>query len=118
MTADLDALWRWLPVGYALTVLLETPVLWVGLGRTHGTRTRLLAAAWMTGVTYPIVAVALPVLLWPHATYLTYLGVAESFAMLVEMALFRWRWQGAPRDLAVVALANLVSAVVGGVLTS
>lgn len=115
---DVESLWRWLPVGYVLTVLLETPVLWTGLRADHAKTTRLLAAAWLTGVTYPIVAVALPALLWPHTSYATYLVVAETFAITTEMALFRWRWGGTPRDLAVVGLANVVSAVAGGMLTA
>lgn len=114
MTPDLDALWRWLPVGYVLTVALETPVLWLGLSPSHPRVTRLGAAAWLTGVTYPVVVVVLPLLLWPRASYLTYLLVAEAFAVAAEMALFRWRWHGTRRDLLVVATANVCSAVIGG----
>lgn len=70
----------------------------------------------MTGVTYPIVALALPVLLWPRVSYTTYFVVAETFAIVTEMALFRWRWHGARRDLLVVGLANLVSALIGAAI--
>ena len=117
MAPEVAALWRWLPIGYVATVLLETPVLWAGLGAAHPARTRLLAAAWLTGVTYPIVALALPILLWPRARYTTYVMVAEAFAIAAEMALFRWRWRGTRSDLLVVALANVISALIGGMIT-
>jgi hypothetical protein len=117
---DPDALWRWLPVGYAITVALEAPVLMAGLGqpalpgdRRYTVRERMAAALWLTAVTYPVVAVALPLLLWPRASYATYAMVAETFAITVECALFRVVWRGTARDLAVVALANVVSAAVG-----
>lgn len=116
MTPEATALWHWLPIGYVATVLLETPVLWFGLGAAQPPRTRLLAAAWLTGVTYPIVALVLPVLLWPRVSYTTYLVVAEAFAIATEMALFRWRWGGTRRDLLIVALANLASALIGGAI--
>ena len=116
MTADILALWQWLPIGYVLTVLVETPVLAAGLSAAHRARTRMLAAAWLTGVTYPVVAIVLPVLLWPRVSYPIYVLVAEAFAIVTEVGLFRWRWRGTRRDLAVVALANLLSATVGMVL--
>lgn len=125
------ALWWWLPVGYAITVALEAPVLMAGLGHTsadhfaalgqsarraarrYTVRQRLAAAVWLTAVTYPVVAVALPLLLWPRATYGTYLVVAEAFAIVVECVLFRTVWHGTRRDLGVIALANVLSASVG-----
>ncbi len=55
-----DALWRFLPIGYAATVLIELPVLWFGLARVHPCQTRLLAAVWLTLCTYPIVILVLP----------------------------------------------------------
>jgi hypothetical protein len=131
---DPEALWRWLPWGYLMTAALEAPVLMAGLGptfasrlrcarqaaqpgdRRYAVRQRLAAALWLTAVTYPIVAVALPLLLWPRASYATYVVVAESFAIVVECALFRAAWRGTPRDLVVVALANVVSATAGSLI--
>jgi hypothetical protein len=135
MSVDPAALWRWLPVGYALTVALEAPVLLAGLGtarpdvqsrpagllrrgtRRYTVRQRLAAACWLTGVTYPVVAVALPVAMWPHASYLTYIIVAETFAIAAECLLFKAVWGGSRRDRAVVALANVVSASLGWLFT-
>lgn len=131
---DAVALWRWLPVGYAITVALEAPVLVAGLGaaaahrisgprqppsrgaRRYTVRQRLAAAFWLTAVTYPIVAVALPLLLWPRAPYAVYVIVAETFAITAECLLFRRVWGGTGRDLVVVAIANVVSATAGTAL--
>ncbi len=120
-TIDAGALWRWLPVGYVLTVALEAPVLLLGLGRwpvnearRYTYAQRLAAAFWLTAVTYPIVIVALPLLMWPHASHATYVLVAEAWAIAAECALFRVVWRGSPQDLAIVALANVVSAMSGG----
>ena len=146
--ADPDplALWRWLPVGYVMTVALELPVLLVGLGRRdatgvgrrvprrrgaaaevgrrvprrrdsrspYTTSQRVAAGLWLTAVTYPIVALVLPLLMWPHWSYVAYVIVAELFAITTECLLFRLLWRGTVRDLAVVALANVVSATLGG----
>lgn len=123
-SVDALALWRWLPAGYLLTVAIETPVLLAGLGwqraqpgsrpeRRYSLRQRLAAALWLTAVTYPVVTIGLPLLLWPVASYTTYFFVAEGFAILVECLLFRIVWRGSSRDLAVVALANIASAAIG-----
>lgn len=133
------ALWHWLPLGYALTVSLELPVLLVGLapsvrarwpgaatdheGATLGAgrytlRQRLAAAFWLTAVTYPIVVVALPLLLWPRTPDVVYLLAAEAFAITAECLLFRLVWQGTRGDLMVVAMANALSAAAGLWLTA
>ncbi|HTV00980.1 MAG TPA: hypothetical protein VMF13_10595 [Luteitalea sp.] len=107
------SLWAWLVPGYFFTVAIEGPFLLVGLGARYRWRQRLIAALWLTAVTYPIVAVALPLLLWPRASYLAYFTVAEVFAIAVECLLFRWTYAGTPRDLVVVGLANVASASAG-----
>ena len=73
---------------------------------------------WLTAVTYPIVAVALPLLLWPRASYAVYVLVAETFAIAAECLLFRRVWGGTGRDLAVVAVANVVSAGIGSAIVT
>lgn len=124
-----EALWHWVPFGFVLTVALELPVLLVGLSpwgrsRWHATPPhptvgqRAAAAVWLTAVTYPIVAVALPLMLWPRAPYAIYVGVAEAFAITAECLLYRTIWRGTRSDLAVVAAANVVSATVGLLVTA
>ena len=107
------ALWAWLLQGYLFTVAIEAPILLVGLGSWHNRRRRLVAALWLTAVTYPVVAVALPLLLWPRASYATYFAVAEVFAIATECALFRWTFGRTTRDIIVVGLANVASATAG-----
>ena len=48
-----SALWRFLPLGYLLTILIETPILLVGLSKRHPIKRRLLAGLWLTACTYP-----------------------------------------------------------------
>jgi hypothetical protein len=124
-----EALWRWVPLGVVLTVALELPVLLVGLSPWMRSRwraapphptvgQRCAAAVWLTAVTYPIVAVALPLVLWPRAPYAIYVGVAEAFAITGECLLYRTVWGGTRSDLVVVAMANVVSATVGMLVTA
>ena len=107
-------LWRFLPIGYLLTIAIETPVLFFGLSSHHPKRRRILAGIWLTACTYPIVVLVLP-LLMINQSRAVFLLVAEVFAPLAECLLF-WlafgketRW----RDLVVIVIANLASFVVG-----
>jgi hypothetical protein len=113
-------LWWFLPGGYALTVALELPVLWLGLSRRHPPGRRLAAAFWLTACTYPVVVLVLPPLLWPLGPRWLYLLVAESFAAGAEAALFRLAFAADPaepstdrRDTVAVIAANLASFAVG-----
>ena len=47
------------PGGYLLTVVVELPVLLVGLSRRHSIRDRILAGLALTAFTYPIVVCVL-----------------------------------------------------------
>lgn len=104
--------------GYAVTVAVETAVLAAGLSRRHPRRVRLVAAAWLTACTYPVVWLVLPTLLPDHTTYLI---AAETFAPAAECALFglafvRWREpdrRATVRDMVAVVAANLASFGVG-----
>lgn len=91
MTTDAAALWSFLPLGYALSVLLETPVLLAGLSRRHSALRRIFAGFWLTAGTYPIVVLVLPPVmdycLGPDS-YWQYLVVAEIFAPAAECAMF------------------------------
>ena len=93
-----DELWRFLPIGYVASVLVELPVLWFGLATCHPRRTRLLAAFWLTACTYPIVVLVLPLAL-PEATpRWQYLAITETFAPVAECLLFWLAWGGEIRD--------------------
>jgi hypothetical protein len=116
-------LWRFLPVGYLLTILVETPILLLGLSPVHTFKRKLFAGIWLTACTYPIVVLVLP-LLFHSTSEWSYLIVAETFAPVAECALFwlafdrdeqsRVVW----RDCAVIVLANLASFAVGEVLNA
>ena len=116
-------LWRFLLVGYVLTVALEAPVLAVGLAPRHSWSVRAIAALWLTACTYPIVVLVLPLtveLWWGRTAYLT---IAEIFAPLAECLLFWLAFDrpAPPRDqrrdaLAIIA-ANLTSFLLGWWLT-
>ncbi|HEV8169152.1 MAG TPA: hypothetical protein VGP59_07385 [Pyrinomonadaceae bacterium] len=108
-------LWHFFPIGYLLTIAIETPVLFFGLSPHHPKLRRIAAGFWLTGCTYPIVVLVLPLLLSERWVFLL---VAETFAPLAECALF-WlafgkeaRW----RDFVVIVIANLASFLMGAVI--
>ena len=110
-------LWRFLPLGYLLTIAIETPILLLGLSPHHPVRRRLLSGIWLTACTYPIVVLVLP-LLFVNQPRAVFIGVAEVFAPVAECLLF-WcafgketKW----RDFGVIVVANLASFLVGEIL--
>src|SRR2546429_5925532 len=80
-------LWRFLPLGYLFTILIETPILLLGLSKRHSIKRRLFAGIWLTACTYPIVVLVMPLML-ANVSRAIYLVVAETFAPFVECALF------------------------------
>ena len=108
--------WQFLPVGYVFTILIETPILLIGLSPTHPWRLRLFAGIWLTACTYPIVILTLPALFEQRGTYL---AVAETFAPAAECALF---WAVRPavlrRDMVAIVVANLASFGIGELVRS
>lgn len=110
-------LWAFLPWGYLLTILLETPVLLLGLSRVHSLKRRFLSGLWLTAATYPIVVLVLPILVWKPYGRWPYLIIAETFAPLAECALFLLAYAGTAgwsrgnqlRDMLVITAANLWS---------
>ena len=120
-----SGLWRFLPLGYLLTILIETPVLCVGLSGRHPLKRRLLAGVWLTACTYPIVTLVLP-LLFNTSSRAVYLLVAEIFAPVAECALFWLAFGtneelGKPsmwRDFMTIILANLASFGIGEALNA
>ena len=118
-------LWSFLPLGYLFTILIETPILLVGLSARHSWRRRLLAGVWLTACTYPIVTLVLPLLL-ANRSRTVFLLVAEIFAPLAECVLF-WLAFGSReepgktsmwRDFMVIVIANLASFIGGEVLNA
>lgn len=85
--------WRFLVIGYLLTIAIEAPILLVGLSRGHSFARRLFAGVWLTACTYPIVVLVLPLVVPPlftnpEAGDWAYLAVAETFAPAAECLLF------------------------------
>jgi len=118
-------LWRFLPFGYLLTILIETTILVLGLSRRHSLKRKLFAGVWLTACTYPIVVLVLPLLFAPDQRVL-YLLVAETFAPVGECLLF-WLAFGDQdavgtssmwRDFATIIVANLASFGIGEVMNA
>lgn len=84
-TQNLNAgdLWFFLPFGYLLTILIETPILFFGLSGKFTNRQKLLCGIWLTACTYPIVVLVLPTVFFGMPRW-QYLFVAETFAPLAE----------------------------------
>jgi hypothetical protein len=118
-------LWHFLPLGYLFSILIETPVLLVGLSRRHSRGRKLLAGIWLTACTYPIVTLVLP-LIFVDRSRTVYLIVAETFAPVAECVLF-WLAFGSSsevgqasmwRDFAAIIAANLASFLGGEVINA
>ena len=118
-----SSLWLFLPVGFLLTVLVETPILVIGLSARHTIRRRLFAGLWLNACSYPVVILVLPLVL-ASASCGANLWVAETFAPVAECALF-WAAFGERRELnrpsmwrdfAAIVIANLASFGLGEAL--
>ena len=118
-------LWRFFPVGYLVTVAIETPILGVGLSTRHSLGRKLFAGVWLTACTYPVVTLVLPLLLANYSRG-QFLLVAETFAPAAECLLF-WLAFGRKeetgrlsmwRDFAAIIVANLASFGIGEVLNA
>jgi len=86
-TLPLRDLWLFLPVGYMLTIVVETPILVAGLPTTLSLRQKLLCGVWLSACTYPIVVLVLPTIFFGRSR-VVYLFVAETFAPVAECFLF------------------------------
>lgn len=115
-TLPLGELWYFLPFGYLLTVLIETPILLVGLAGRLSFKQKLLCGLWLTACTYPIVVLVLPTIFF-DASRALYLSVAETFAPLAECAIFWLAFRGRDllsqgdwvRSVVAIVIANLAS---------
>ena len=118
-------LWRFLPFGYLLTILIETPILLVGLSPKVTFKQKLLCGVWLTACTYPIVILVLPALFFDTSRFV-YLTVAEIFAPVAECALFWLAFRGKgllvpgdwTRSLIAIVIANLASFGFGEIMNS
>lgn len=118
-------LWHFLPIGYLVTVLIETPVLLIGLSPRHTFKRRLLAGVWLNACSYPIVVLVMPLAL-ANVSRATYLIVAETFAPVAECALFWLAFGRAEeagkasmwRDFITIVVANLASFAGGEILSA
>lgn len=119
----LTELWKFLPIGYLFTILIETPVLIVGLSPKVSFRQKLWCGVWLTACTYPIVILVLPAIFLGSSRFL-YLFVAETFAPVGECFLFwlAFRSKGLLetddwiRCLIAIVIANLASFGAGEIL--
>ena len=125
MDFSTDELWSFLPLGYAATILIETPILLWGLSRRHSWKKKIGSSLWLTACTYPIVVLVMPLLILRPWGLTAYILIAETFAPAAECALFRAtdtqydfrssltlsRW----RDAGAIVLANLASFLIGEV---
>ena len=108
-----------------LTILIETPVLLVGLSPRHSLGRRLFAGVWLNACSYPIVFFVIPQIYDQVNQRVPYLIVAEIFAPLCECLLFWFAFlkddksagKGVfVRDMATIVIANLASFGVGELL--
>ena|GEM_PF-222419 len=124
-TSRPSELWFFLPLGYLVTVAVETPILLLGLSKSLSFKQRLFAGLWLTACTYPVVVLVLPIL-FSDSTRGLYLLAAETFAPVAECALFWLAFReraGATtrtllRNFAVIVAANLLSFAAGEVLNA
>jgi hypothetical protein len=116
--------WSELGFGYFATILIEAPILAIGLSVRHTPAIRWFAGAWLTACTYLIVNVVIPFALNSPDGRVAGLVIGEIFAPAAECGLF-WAAFGpdgaiprAPirRDLSSIVLANLVSFGLGEAL--
>lgn len=113
-------IWVLLLLGYVLTVLIEVPVLCVGLSAEYSIRDRWTSGMLLTAFTYPFVVLILPAMmsLTGIQSRLVYLLIAETWAPVGEVMLFRYLHRipmrkSADRNAVVIVIANLCSFAVG-----
>lgn len=115
-------LWKFLPFGYLVTILIETPILLLGLTKKLSLKQRLLCGVWLTACTYPIVVIVLPTLFYGYSRA-SYLIVAEIFAPVAECIIFWFAFRGRDfessdwlRSMIAIIVANLASFGIGEVI--
>ena len=119
----ISQLWYFLPFGYLITILIETPILLLGLSPKISFKQKLWCGVWLTACTYPIVVIVLPAIFLENSRAL-YLVVAETFAPLGECSLFWLAFRGKDllgssdwiRCFIAIVIANLASFGIGEIL--
>ncbi len=119
----ISELWYFLPFGYLVTILIETPILVAGLSRKLTLRQKLASGVWLTACTYPIVVIVLATIFYGRSRAM-YLLVAETFAPAAECALFWLAFRGRDilktsdwvRSFIAIVIANLASFGLGEIL--
>jgi hypothetical protein len=116
----MSTLWLLLIFGYLLTVLAEIPVLLIGLSSRYSLSETIINGLLLTAFTYPVVVMILPAIFTGMGiqSRAVYLAVAETFAPVAEVLLFRYltsrTMRARPdRDAAVIVAANLASFLLG-----
>lgn len=113
-------LWLFFPIGYLLTIAIETPFLIFGLSPKLSLKQKLLCGIWLTACTYPIVVLVLPAAMQDFSRG-AYLAVAESFAHFGECVIFWLAFRGREdfeikdwiRSFIAILLANFASFMIG-----
>ena len=121
---SLDHLWLFLPIGYVTTILIETPVLLLGLPPKLSLKQKLLCGVWLTACTYPVVVLVLPAMFGDYSNSPYYLPVAETFAPLGECLFFWLAFRARNileandwiRAFIAIVLANLASFGIGEII--
>ncbi|MFL6468230.1 MAG: hypothetical protein ACJ72Z_09770 [Pyrinomonadaceae bacterium] len=122
-TLPVGELWYFLPFGYLLTILIETPTLLLGLSPKLSIKQKLLCGIWLTACTYPIVVLVLPTLMNGFPRW-QYLAIAETFAPAGECLIFWLAFRGKSllgtldwvRCFLAIVVANLASFGAGEIL--
>ena len=116
-------LWFFLPFGYLITILIETPILLFGLSPKLSIKQKLLCGIWLTACTYPIVVLVLPTVFYGSERWL-YLLVAEIFAPVAECLILWIAFRGKSlldskdwiRCWTTIVIANLLSFGIGEII--
>ena len=117
---SIETLWLLLIFGYCLTVLIEIPILIVGLPRKYTISETIINGLLLTAITYPVVVMVLPAIFTGMGieNRVLFLAVAESFAPITEVLFFRYLMdrplaERFDREAAVIVIANLASFLLG-----
>ena len=112
-------------IGYVVTVAIELPVLLIGLAEKRKRSDRVTAAFLLTAFSYPAVVLVFPAIftLMECDNRNLFLLVAETYAPLAEVALFRFMhyekvFAKLDRDAFVIIAANLCSFLLGEIFLS
>ena len=117
---SIGTLWLLLIFGYLLTILIEIPILILGLPTKFAVKDTIVNGLLLTAITYPVVVLVLPAIFTGMGVEnrVLFLAVAESFAPITEVLFFRYLIDQPlaarlDREAAVIVVANLTSFLLG-----